>query len=197
MDSLYVDLSWPIWSTINIILCIISRIPCHFRHVLCHFRQIGDAILPLLGNWAFHDLGYLRGEMTSEIDYQGVSNTHEVLDASPIRARVTKGLTEEGRSDLAPCHFRQVLCHFRQIGWIDDFLRNSLTLIQWQYKRTPVGAKGTVWAAEARAIFTFSAMVGPKPHKHISLKPLNPLILKLYIFSFQFPNFYTLKKLNE
>ena len=30
---------------------------CHFRQVLCHFRQIGDSIWPLLGNWAFHDLG--------------------------------------------------------------------------------------------------------------------------------------------
>ena len=48
MGSLYVGLSWPIWSNIIIILGIISRIPCYFR-------PFGDAIWLLLGNWTFHD----------------------------------------------------------------------------------------------------------------------------------------------
>ena len=125
--------------------------------------------------------------MTYDIDYQGVSNTHGDLDASPILQRVTKGLTEEGRSDFIPCHFRQVSCHFRQMGWIDNFLKNSLALIQWQYKQTPVGAKGTIWAAKDDAIFTFSAMGRSKTSK--AHKPKTPCLNNLLnIFSFNYWN---------
>ena len=76
---------------------------------------------------------------------------------------------------------------FSTFYWIDDFLRNSLALIQGQYKRTPVGAKGTVCAAEDDAIFTFSAMGRSKTLKAHKLKTpcLNNL---LYIFSFNYWN---------
>ena len=123
--------------------------------------------------------------MTSEIDYQGVSNTLGDLDASLILQRVTMGLTEEGRIDFIPCHFRQVLSHFRQMGWIDNFLKNSLALIQRQYKQTPVGAKGTIWAAKDDAIWGFSAMGRSKTSKaHIPKTPCLNILLNIFSFNY-------------
>ena len=193
MDSLCVDLSWPILSTIIIILGIIGRIPCHFRNILCHFRHFGDAIWLLLRNWTFHYLWYLRAEMTSGIGYQNVSSTHAVLDASSIQLRVTKELPQGRRLGFAWCHFRQISCHFRHFGRIGDFLRDSLALIQEQYKRTPWVLKALYGQLMPVQFLLFLQWVDPKPHKHISLKPLNPLLLKLYIFNFQYPNLFNWK----
>ena len=121
--------------------------------------------------------------MTSEIGYQGVSNTHGDLDASPILQRVTKGLTEEGRSDFIPCHFRQVLCHFRQMGWIDNFLKNSLALIQGQYKQTLWMLRRLYGQLRTMQFLLFLQWVGPKHQKHISPKPLVWIIYWIYFHS--------------
>ena len=63
---------------------------------------------------------------------------------------------------------------------LGDFLRDSLTLIQAQYKRAPVSAKGAIWPAKDSAIFTFSSMGRYKTSKAHNLKtpfPINNLII--------------------
>ena len=73
------------------------------------------------------------------------------------------------------------------MGWIVNFLKNSLALIQGQYKQTPVGAKGTIWAAKDDSNFTFSAMGRSKASE--THKPKTPCLNNLLnIFSFNYWN---------
>ena len=66
------------------------------------------------------------------------------------------------------------------IWGLGDFLRDSLALIQAQYKHAPMSAKGAVWPTKDSAIFTFSSMSRSKTSKAYKLKtpfPINNLII--------------------
>ena len=112
----------------------------------------------------------------------------------PNSTKSNQGVAVGGRKWFSKCKFRHVLCQFRQGGCIGDFLRVSLALIQGQYKQTPVGAKGTIWAAKDDEIFTFSAMGRSKTSK--AHKPKVPCLNNLLnIFSFNYWNWvYTVTK---